>query len=310
MLAGLVAAGFLAGCDGSDDRAGDGELTPTPTTPPASPSPPPRELRAALSRWADFPVAARPRPIVVLDEFPVPVDGFATNPAQLAFACRQIEAKIDKYPATPPHSLVTWAGGTTTAHDALPAEAAVGSMRTAGTPKGMGCADVEPVRLTRARLGQTKFGTDRGQVSTTAWIFTGPEVPGDGLDYPAVAHEEYLIPPRELAAGELPAVEVAAGGRSLTVFFYGTPTDAGACTSEYEAVVGESDTAVAIAIHAVPPAQPPPTDLACPEVSALRTLVVPLADILRARVVVDKDGALTPVCPIDGARTDAGPPFC
>lgn len=229
-------SGLLAGCDSGDSSArsgtsdtagaapGTGATTPTgPSGPPSGPA----ELNAALTRWAEFPATAIPRPVVVLDEFPVPAAGIATNAAQRAFACRQIDVAIRRYPRAPRRALISWSGGTTTGHAALPAEDAVTLISGSGPPRGMDCSDVEPVRITGVHLGTTEFGTDRGQVSTTTWIFTGPEVPGDGLEYPAVAPTEFSRPPRNLSDGQLVATEIATGGRSLTAYFYGTrPTPA------------------------------------------------------------------------------------
>jgi len=312
-------AGMLAGCDSDDSSAGSGagdtgSTAPgtggaSPTGPSGSPSGP-VELRAALARWDEFPATAIPRPIVVLDEFPVPEDGFATDPAKLAFACRQIEVAIRRFPDTPRMALVSWAGGTTTTHPALPAQDAVTMIAGTNAPKGMDCSDAEPVRLTGVHLGTTEFGTDRGQVSSTAWLFTGPEVPGDGLAYPALAPTEFHLPPRNLSTGNLAATEIAAGGRSLTAYFYGTPTDAGACTLEYEAAVAESETAVAITIRPLPAATPSPSGMKCAAIAEIRAVTVPLAGVLGGRVVVDKAGALARVCPNGKVRTDGSEPLC
>ena len=316
-LAGAVVAallaGLLAGCDSSDSDGfpgigGTASSAPgtggtAPTGPSSSPSTPPK-LTAALARWAKFPATAMPRPIVVRDEFPVPAAGFATDAAKQAFACRKIDVAIRRYPDTPRGAKVSWSGGTTTTHAALPAQDAVTLMSGSGPPKGMDCSDVDPVRLTGVHLGTTEFGTDRGQVSATAWIFTGPEVSGASLGYPAVAPTEFYRPPRRLSDGQLAATEIAAGGRSLTAYFLGTPSDAGACTLEYEAVVAESETAVAITIRPLPAATPSPTDMKCAAIAELRAVTVPLAGVLGGRVVVDEKGALAPVCPAGKVRTD------
>ncbi|HEX2498931.1 MAG TPA: hypothetical protein VHO00_09015 [Actinomycetes bacterium] len=309
-------AGLLAGCD-SSSRSGTGDTGSaapgtggtTPTGPSGGPSAP-AELNAALARWEEFPATAVPRPVVVLEEFPVPADGFATNAAKRAFACRQIDVSIRRYPHTPRKATISWPGGTTTAHAVLPAEDAITMISGTGPPNGMDCSDVEPVRLTGVHLGTTEFGTDRGQVSTTAWIFTGPEVPGDGLSYPAVAPTEFFRPPPTLSDSELAATEIAAGGRSLTAYFYGTPTNAGACTLEYEAVVAESATAVAITIRPLPAATPSPTDMKCTDIAEVRAVSVPLAGVLGGRVVVDDAGTLAPVCPAGKVRTDGDEPRC
>jgi hypothetical protein len=315
VLAALV-AGMLVSCDsGARSGLGDrGSRTPgtagtTPTEPSGRPGAP-AELNAALARWAGFPATSIPRPIVVLDEFPVPADGFATNAAQRAFACRRIDVAIRRFPDTPRRAMVSWSGGTTTAHAAIPAQDAVTLISGTGPPRGMDCSNVEPVRLTGVHLGTTEFGTDRGQVSSTAWIFTGPEVPGDGLSYPAVAPTELLRPPRNLSDGAVAATEIAPGGRSLTAYFFGTPTDAGACTLEYEAVVAESATAVAITIRPLPAATPSPTDMKCADVAEVRAVPVPLGGVLGGRVVVDGAGALAPVCPVGKVRTGGDEPAC
>ncbi|HKE50527.1 MAG TPA: hypothetical protein VKE25_03360 [Actinomycetes bacterium] len=314
-LAALLAA-TLAACDSGGDSgsagpgsSSSGTTAAPPTTPTANPSAP-KALTEALARWADFPAAAVPRPIVVLDEFPVPEYGVATNAAKLAFACGLIEVAIRRYPASPTRATVSWSGGTTTSHAALSAEDAVTFIAGTGTPKGLDCPDVKPVRLTGVHLGTTEFRTDRGRVSTTAWIFTGPEVPGDGFSYPAVRQTEFLRPPRKLSDGELAATEIAAGGRSLIAYFFGTPTNAGACTLEYEAVVAESETAVAITIRPLPAATPSPTDMKCATIAEVRTVTVALAGVLGGRVVVDRAGALAPVCPAGKVRTDGAGPRC
>jgi len=310
-----AAMALLAGC--GETRAGPGPAPggepgdgAMPAGPPAATASPPN-LDTALAHWGSFPATVTPRPIVALDELPVPQDGFATDPAKLAFACRQIDAAIVRYPATPDRATLRWPDGTATEHRPLAAKDAVAAIDDAGPPTNVDCAGVAPVRITGIKLGETTLRTDRGLVTATGWTFTGPDVRGDGLSYPAIHEDRYWGFAPELRAGQLVATEVAADGRRLTAYFYGTPTNAGACTSEYEAIVAESPAAVAIALRTLPPAQPPPTDVACAEIAQLRTLTVSLAGPLGGRVVVDEQGGVTPVCPagrIDSQAT--GTPAC
>ncbi|MCI0686231.1 MAG: hypothetical protein L0Y54_03180 [Sporichthyaceae bacterium] len=309
-LAVVVAVAVLAACGDSTgvDIGGPGG-SGAPPGPSVEPAPAP-DLDAALAKWAKFPVSAEPRPIVGLDDLPAPVDGFATDAAKLAFLCRQIDVAIDDYPDTPDQVAVRWADGSSTTHKAISAADVVARIEAAGVPKDVDCSGVQPVRLTGVSLGTAALRTDRGVGQADTWLFTGPGVAGDGLGYPALHPDEYWTVPVELRAGQLPVVAVSADGRALTVYFYGTPTDAGACTSEYEARFVESATAVAVAIRTVPPAQPAPTDVVCPEIAQLRMVEVELTEPLSGRVVVDETGALAPVCPVGRVDTTAGPPSC
>lgn len=300
----LTACGETPGVGGPATEAPPGGSAGEPGPTPIA------DLDGALARWADFPATAAARPIVLLTDLPVPLDGYAIDPAKLGFICGKTEATIASYPATPTQAQVRWPDGTITNHGALSAQDAVAAIKQSAGSAGVDCSTATPLTLTGVSQGTTELRTDRGTVATTGWVFTGPGVTAPGLAYPAIDPDAFWAVSASLRAGLFPTAELTLGERGLTVYFYGTPTGAGACTSEYEGTAAESASAVAVAIRELPPAQPRPTDLACTEIAQLRSVTVTLARPVGARVVIDTQAQATPVCPMGRVSADAGMPGC
>jgi hypothetical protein len=127
-----------------------------------------------------------------------------------------------------------------------------------------------------------------------SWLFTAIGVDGE-FAYPAIAYSAFWT------GGLLPnyannSVVVSADGRSLTVTFYGAPSDPGPCGADYQGVVAESQFAVAIALQELSHAQSGQM-AACPAVAQQRSVVVALTQPLGGRVVVDASGSVMVVCP-------------
>jgi hypothetical protein len=267
---------------------------PWPDT--SAPTPP----AAALSAWRDFPATSDPRPIVWLT--PVTPQGFeADGDYKMAWACgRYGLAPGAALPsAAPAKATVTFASGATRQYGAISAVAALEGLRaTAEGANSNGCGGVAPLLFSSATLGEADLVTDRGTARVTAWLFAGTGIVGD-IGYPALVPSAIWhggITQGGSGSGSASGGRVSADGRTLVFGFVGAEAS-GPCGADYVASAAESDTAVAVAVKAIPHQS---GDGICDAVGYPRTVTVRLAQPLGGRVLLDAGGRPLVVCPETG----------
>jgi hypothetical protein len=251
------------------------------TRPPESPLTPPF---AALDTWKDFPADRQPRPIVLLGIDP-PGQAY-TNTSKIAALCRHFTLTISLPSEVPMRSTVNWSDGTTVSYPAISAAAAFAAMKQApGSSEAM-CSSRTPLSVTAAQFGSAGFPTDRGTATMSAWLFTATGAAADFI-YPA-------IPPSALWSGGVTdkwvggSATVSSDGLAVNFGFVGGECDAG-----YRTAVADSQSAVAVAVQAIPKDGVG----ACSAVGIARTAKVSLAGPLDGRVLVDASGNVVAVCP-------------
>jgi hypothetical protein len=213
--------------------------------------------RRALARWADFPVAARPRPLVLTGPTVVFRGGFSTGQAKVAFAEGAIEGNAE-----------------------VPEEV-IGALRRDRVPP----PGIAPLRVVRVTRDVADFATDRGARRLPAWRveIDGVKQPVMVLD-PATARGAWA--PQGLAATwNRGAYAHASGdGRALVYRFVGSPR---AYTDYPEAEVLESATGVVVL--------PVEVDIAGPGYRLMyaekREVTARLVDVLGRRVLIEWSSA-------------------
>jgi hypothetical protein len=249
------------------------------TSPPAAPQPSNPALTSALARWADFPVLANPRPIVLTGDRVVgPALGFKTDQAKEAFSEGMFVSPA-ALPATP---------SSANGYPLVTASDAYAILHGEGTPIKGSPDTVPPLTITGVRLGTASFSTDRGWQTLPAWLFTFA-----GVQNPAAV---LAVSPTGIYTQALPSNPATIGatlggdGQTLTVTFAGAPPGSGPCTANYTAEVAESATAVAVEINAIPQTATTDSQIACAGVAYDRQVIVTLASPLGGRVLVDDMG--------------------
>src|ERR1700674_1959785 len=233
LAAAVVVALTVLAC-GAPPSMGPPPYSP-PATPTASPVGPPTQ---ALVPWEGFPADHIPRPVVLVGNSS-PHDGFASGDAKIAYFCHKFTAGATLSKAIPNGASASWGDGTVTIFPAISAATALAAMMQPGpgTSEPM-CATVQPLVVSKVRLGGFEFQTDRGVALIHAWLFTMSGANGD-VAYPAIA------PPAlwnaDLTNGALDGgAIVSADGRTLTFSFWGTPAGTGPCNADYTSEVAES----------------------------------------------------------------------
>lgn len=266
-LAGVAILGLVA-CGGF----GTGSV-PDPT-PPAQ----------ALFAWRSFPASQVPRPIVL---FGIDAQGQAfTNGSKIAAICRQFALSIDLPSDIPNRSTASWPDGTTVTYPAISAADAFAAMKRAPGATGDMCSGAVPLAVTGAHVGVASFATDRGMAQISAWLFTATGAAADFI-YPAIPASAIWRGGITNRSGDGGAT-VSADGRTLNFGFVGGECDAG-----YKSAVAESQSAVAVAVQAIPK----DGSGYCSLVGISRSITVTLASPLGGRVVVDASGTVVGVCP-------------
>jgi hypothetical protein len=248
----------------------------------------------ALAAWVSFPADQKPRPIVWLQNTS-PANGYGTGDAKMAAYCNKYVLGSALPTPVPDRAVATWTDGTSATYRGVSAAGALAALTADRSHmQDPQCNSFPPLVISGARLDSFDFVTDRGKANMTAWLFSAMGVNGE-LPYPAI------VPAAFWTGGLMPesgtgAAVMSADGRSLTYTFYGAPADRGPCGADYKGVVAESRTAVAIALqetsHATP-GQP----VACNAMAQQRSVIVTLAQPLGGRVLVDRSGKVTWVCP-------------
>jgi hypothetical protein len=258
------------------------------SVPPVSPP------TGALAAWVSFPADQKPRPIVWLQNSS-PANGYGTGDAKMAAYCNKYALAATLPKTIPNHAVAVWTDGTSAIYRGISAADALAALAVDKTHmRDPQCNSLPPLVISAARLGTFDFVTDRGKAQMTAWLFSAIGVNGE-LAYPAFVPAAFWSGGMMAQAGSAGAV-MSADGRSLTYSFYGAPSDPGPCGADYKGVVAESQAAVAIALQETShgtPGQP----VACNAMAQLRNVIVPLAQPLGGRVVVDGSGTVTWVCP-------------
>lgn len=261
-----IVAVVLAGCGTAGASPG---TSPTPNDQAV--------LQRALAAWADFPVDASPRPLVLPDGDDQIGGSFSVsnNDQKLAFG----EGAIDPPPTLP---------STPTEADGYQLITAGQAFRELSAGNGQSLTTTR-IQTTSVTLGMASFDDDRGAVQLPAWVFTfGGGVTGSD-DVLAVSPASiYPIPAPLIASSGLSmfyAAGIASDGRTLTVDTGGAPSGSGPCDARYSLQVASSDTAVAIGVEVQP--NPAPSDQPCLAMAVPTQLTTVLSSPLGARVVVN-----------------------
>ena len=268
----------LVGCA---DANGAGH--PAPSRP--SPNNGGESTAAAARMWASFPVAATPRPIVLLGDA---IDGpmaFPDNASKLAFLEGRVRLATS-LPSTP----VARAG-----YPLLSAADAVRQLRAGGQVP----TTTSPIYITGIALVDHAFLTDRGTRPLPAWRMQLRGVSGDVYVLAVAPSARYP----HTAQPDEPTSPATSNGRSLTIGFVARHRSTGPCDPAYRSTlrVAQTRTAVVLAVtirdEPLPPRAGP---VACPaliteptrrpERGAPRTVTVKLGQPLGNRVVVDGHG--------------------
>jgi hypothetical protein len=256
---------------------------------PGSGSAPPSPPTAALAAWQSFPANQVPRPVVLLGIDPLRGQGFDAGGGKMAALCARFALSTTLPIEGPTRSTASWADGTKVAYpSAVSADDALNALthNSARTTQPE-CSTTAALQVTAARFDVATFPTDRGHAQLSAWLFTVTGARAE-VTYPA-------IPTSAIWGGGITTARsgegatVAGDGRTLNYGFTGGDCDAG-----YESSIAESNTAVAVAIKAIPKYGP---DQVCNLVGRPRTVAVVLASPLAGRVLVDARGSVASVCP-------------
>jgi hypothetical protein len=239
----------------------------------------------ALALWADFPVTAQPRPVVVVgpDYRPPDFGGERGDEKDLAFTLGRWN--VPKRMTLPPRS----ADGYAIRYVGAVLEEMRANLERTASPEQvaagltLGTAEERSVRpiVTGAKLQKASFTTDRGVRSLPAWV-----VNFRGQDRPLVVLA--IDEPNRFAAQTSEHAEnqlrVSPDGLVLTYGFTGAPPGRGPCEAEYEPVVLESPTAVAVGARRY--LAKAADETGCGPADHPRTVSIQLTQPLGERVVV------------------------
>jgi hypothetical protein len=242
--------------------------------------------------WQFFPADQYPRPIVWFENRS-PVNGFSSNDGKIAAICSRFKPVIPLPNQVPPQALATWTDGTSLVYPAISVADAYAAMSRSTGATSPDCSSVPPLVITAARLGLFDFYTDRGTVQMTSWMFTATGANGE-FAYPAVARSAFWSGGMTTHSSNGGA-GISVDGRSLTWTFAGAHDNPGPCGADYQGVVAESRTAVAIVLQVFRHAAPN-EPVACDTMAEVRSVTVTLASPLGGRVVVDAEGNAATVC--------------
>jgi len=251
--------------------------------------PAPTPPTAALARWSDFPVNAKPRPIIWFGDI-VEEAGpsqFPNETSKLRWVCRKFvlgpNARLSN--ASSATATARWATGLSASYGSI-GSAVAWSALTARPPGGnrSECASLQPFVVTAVRWGAAEFSTDRGGATMSAWLFDVPEADGH-LGYPALDPSAYWTGHPIASEGQLGA-KVSADGRTLTIGVVGARDQSGPCGADYTTSAAESPTAVAVAIKTIPH----DLNAVCDLVARMYSIEVHLKAPLGGRVLLDEQG--------------------
>lgn len=270
LLGSVIALGSLTGLGLA---LGDTPPPPRLLADPDGRETPPLDPADALAPWANFPIGAAPRPVLVFEPVEyLPAMNTATRDNafyrgqwELPAALPAAAARLDGFPIRS-------------------ARAAIAALRLAVRADALGGAGPEagPVEITEVRLTQRTFQTDRGRVTLPAWTIRF----GSYLAAPAVvlaADGPGVIAP-SVPADAKGSATISPDGRRLTYSFLGSAPGKGNCRAEYTPVFQESATAIALGAMEHPGGRGDAS--VCTLGSYERSVTVHLAKPLANRVVV------------------------
>lgn len=258
------------------DEPGDGPVLPGPAE--------------ELKRWADFPVEANPRPLVLKWLVVDTPEGFNSGALKQDFAHGRW-AIPDDLPSAPAEF---------DGYPVIGARRALQLLR--GAEGGAGRGGRSELAVSDVHLGKALIASDRGPRRLPAWFVSFRGARGQSV-VAAVA------PEARWTGGESPTrtsdlrVTVDPSGRLLTLPYPSGPPSPTPCSISYEVRVAES--AQAVALQAIPTRQPSPPDNpvtgvrgTCSMTTAARgdggaTTVVRLAMPLGNRLVVQEGAVVT-----------------
>ncbi len=240
-----------------------------------------------LGWWADFPIHASPRPLVLTGPDVVgPAAGFANGYDKSAFIHGHFELRT-ALPGGPE---------TVDGHRIRPAADALAELCGSGD----GQADGPALAITAVLLETATFATDRGARELPAWSFrfAGGTGPASVLAVPPADRWPQPGMPTD-AERTVRGVTVSDDGSEATVAFVGAAAGTGLGHAEYAADVAHSRTAVSISVRRL--ANPTPLPSGPPQPGTvrmlgghLRTVTVTLQPPLGDRVLVDSRGVPLP----------------
>lgn len=235
-----------------------------------------------LRLWADFPVNASPRPLVLTGPAIIdPASGFpADGAAKLAYVYGSFELATT-LPTGP---------ATVNGQQVSTAAQALAELRDQGDGKKPA---LKPLPITGVEFGSGTFSTDRGQRTLPAWTFhfAGVSDPARVLAVPPF--DRWPLPGMPMGDGSEGGATISADGNQVTVSFIGPEPGNGPCGAEYSAEVEQSSTAVSISVRELP--NPNADQASCSLVGYIRTVTVTLQSPLGNRVVIDAHGIPLPV---------------
>jgi hypothetical protein len=239
-----------------------------------------------LAEWADFPVDANPRPILVLRQFEGP-SGFNSDAGKVAFvtgnwdgptALPESPAEADGYP------LIS------------AAEALTRLKPASGTASVAPQREGRRLRVSDMRLGSVEVRTDRGMRPLPAWRVMFDDSIGPNW-VPAIAPPARYVNP--LLDGESYwDMEVSADGRTVTMSLGSDSGFPMPCDSSKEMRIAESGQAVALRLVLVP-RTPQPGEK--PGECEQHTVSGHLANPLGNRVLLGDNGDQTEVVDVVAA---------
>jgi hypothetical protein len=235
----------------------------------------------ALRLWADFPVDASPRPLVLAGPDIVdPATGFPNGDDKEAYIYGRFELKTT-LPAGP--AIVN-------GQPVISAAEALAVLRS----QGHGEKPPKPTSLmvTSAKLGTADFPTDRGVRSLPAWVFRFAGVSNPAMVLAIPATDRWPRPGMPVGNGGEGSVTISKDGSQVTLSFVGAAPGTGPCQAEYAADVSQSATAVSISPRELPGHGDGQEN--CDAVGHLRTVTATLKSPLGNRVVVNPQGVPLP----------------
>jgi hypothetical protein len=254
-------------------------------------------LSEALAAWADFPVTARPRPLVLTPPFDGrvndPAGGFSTGDITEDdnFTTAYLQGSIQA-PARLPVGPRT--------SENYPIITAGQALQVLKTPSSSGAVvPVPPLQVISVVLGTSVFITDRGRVPLPAWLFSFRDVANPAAVLAVAPPALYLHPVSDFQAQVrgvtwATAAEVSSSGHTITADFVGAAAGSGPCTANYGLQIATSAKAIAVEVIQLPNsvAAPPSTatlNVSCAAVGYPRKATASLPGAIGNRVVIDAD---------------------
>jgi hypothetical protein len=252
----------------------------------------------AARAWAAFPIATKPRPIVLLGEsVDGPASGFRSDEDKLAMIDGRVMVGVPL-----PTGPTTSAGYPTMSPAQAAAQLALRSPQNPQTSKTL--------VITAAKLVQHPFLTDRGQQPLPAWAFALDGVADDVYVLAVTAAARYPVPLDDMY-GAGPA-RVSPDGRSLSIYYTARHDSTGPCDPGFSSSLDVAQSSASVVVLVVTITRdPPPTpysNVACPAIGVAPpsgpltpgtpgTRTIQLAAPLGARVAVNEVGRPFEVSP-------------